>query len=116
MLTTIMKYVAIATLLVGIVWRVSPNLRSYLDFVIVAGAIFVLVQAASLRRYWWLVAFLSIACLFNPIQPVGFSFEVLFALQVMSAAVFAVSLHLLRTNPRLTIASITEAVPRSESL
>jgi hypothetical protein len=58
MLTTIMKYVAIATLLVGILWRLPANLRSYLDFVIAAGAIFVLVQAASLRKYWWLVAFL----------------------------------------------------------
>jgi hypothetical protein len=45
-------------LLVGILWRLPANLRSYLDFVIAAGAIFVLVQAASLRKYWWLVAFL----------------------------------------------------------
>jgi hypothetical protein len=116
MLTTIMKYVAIAALLVGIFWRLSPNLRIYLDFVIAAGALFVLVQAASLRKYWWIVAFLTIACLFNPIQAVRFSSEVLVTVQVMSVALFAISLHLLRTNPRMTIASITEGNPRSESL
>lgn len=57
MLTTIMKYVAIATLLVGMFWwRIPANLRTYLDFAITAGAVFVLVQAVSLRKYWWVVA------------------------------------------------------------
>ncbi len=116
MLTTIMKYVAIAILLVGMFWRMPPNLRSYLDFVVTAGAIFVLVQAASLRKYRWAAAFVAITCLFNPIRPVGFSFEVLVALQIMSADLFAVSLQLLRTSPRMTITSITEANPRTESL
>ncbi|PYX16720.1 MAG: hypothetical protein DMG87_16995 [Acidobacteria bacterium] len=117
MLTTIMKYVAIATLLVGMFWwRIPANLRTYLDFAITAGAVFVLVQALNLRKYWWVAGFVGITCLFNPIQPIGFSFETLVALQVMSAALFAVSLQLLRTSPRMTIASITEANPRTESL
>src|SRR5437016_7690402 len=112
MLTTIIKYVAIATLLVGMFWwRIPGNLRTYLDFAITAGAVFVLVQALNLRKYWWVAAFVGITCLFNPIQPVGFSFETLVALQIMSAALFAVSLQLLRTSPRMTIASITEANP-----
>jgi hypothetical protein len=111
-----MKYVAIAILLTGMFWRMPANLRSYLDFVITAGAVFVLVQAVSLRKYGWVVAFLAIACLFNPIQPVSFSFEVMVALQIISAALFAVSLELLRTSPRMTIASITEANPKTESL
>jgi len=37
-------------------------------------------------------------------------------LQIMTAAVFAVSLQMLKTRPTLTIASITEANPTSESL
>jgi hypothetical protein len=117
MLTTIMKYVAIATLLVGMFWwRIPANLRTYLDFAITAGAVFVLVQAVSLRKYWWVVAFVGITCLFNPIQPIGFSFGTLLALQLMSVALFAVSLRLLRTDPRMTIASITETHRRTESL
>jgi hypothetical protein len=116
MLTTIMKYVAIATLLMGMFWRLPPNLRSYLDFVITAAAVFVLVQAVHFRKYAWAVAFLVMACVFNPVQPIGFSFSVLVALQVISATLFAVSLIALRTNPRMTIASIIQANPRTESL
>src|SRR5438876_12239344 len=108
MLTTIMKYVAIATLLVGMFWwRIPANLRSYLDFAITAGAVRVLVQASYLRKYWWVAAFVGITCLFNPIQPVGFSFETLLTLQVMSADLFAESLHLLRSSPRMSISSFT---------
>jgi hypothetical protein len=37
-------------------------------------------------------------------------------LQIMATAVFAVSLQMLRTVPRLTIASIIETNPKTESL
>src|SRR3989442_14912204 len=96
MLTTIMKYVAIATLLLGMFsWRIPANLRTYLDFAITAGAVFVLVQSLNLRKYWWVDAFVCITCLFTPIQPIGFSFDTLLALQVISVALFDVSLQLL---------------------
>ena len=116
MLTTLMKYLAIVTLLAGIFWIQSPNLRSYLDFVIVAGAAFVFVQAINLHKYWWTAAFVAIVCLFNPVWPINFSFETRVGLQIVTAAVFAVSLQLLKTSPRLTIASITETNARTKSL
>lgn len=116
MLTTIMKYVAIATLLAGLFWRFVPNSRTYLDFVVTAGAVFVLVQAVNLRKHWWVVGFGLITFLFNPIRPITLSFGTTVVLQILTAAVFAVSLQLLKTSPRLTIASITEANPRTESL
>jgi uncharacterized protein DUF6804 len=116
MLTTIMKYVAIVTLVAGMFWQLPPNLRSYLNFVVAAGAVFVLVQAINLRKYRWAAALVVIVSLFNPIWPVGFSFGIMVALQIMTAAVFAVSLQMLKTSPRLTIASITDAKPRTESL
>ena len=116
MLTTIMKYVAIVTLVAGIFWQLPPNLRTYLNFVVAAGAVFVLVQAINLRKYQWAAALVVIVSLFNPIWPIGFSFGIMVALQIMTAAVFAVSLQMLKTSPRLTIASITEANPRTESL
>lgn len=116
MLTTIMKYVAIATLVAGLFWRFVPGARTYLDLLVAAGALFVLVQAISLRKYWWVAGFGAITLLFNPIRPLEFSFGTMVALQIFTAAVFAVSLQLLKTSPRLTIASITEANPRTESL
>jgi hypothetical protein len=116
MLTTIMKYVAIATLLAGLFWQFVPNARTYLDFLIAAGAVFVVVQAISLRKYWWVAGFGAITFLFNPIRPLEFSFRTTVALQILTAAVFAVSLQLLKTSPRMTIASITETNPGTESL
>ena len=111
-----MKWVAIAALVIGISWRMSFNYVSYLNFVITVGAALIVVQAANLRKYWWVVAFVAIACLFNPVLPVGLSSRVMIGLQVMSAAIFASSLIFLRTRPRLTMASITEANPKTESL
>jgi hypothetical protein len=116
MLTTIMKYVAIATLLTGMFWHLPPNPRSYLDFVITAAAVFVLVQAVQFRKYAWAAVFLVLACVFNPVQPIEFTLSVLVGLQVISAALFAVSLVALRPNPRMTIVSIIQANPRTESL
>ena len=116
MLTTIMKYVAMVTLLAGIFWQPTSNLRSYLDFGVAAGAVFVLIQAIHLRKYWWVGTFGLVFFLFNPFWTIGFSFGVMVALQIVTAAVFAVSLQALKTSPRLTLASITEATPRTESL
>lgn len=116
MLTTIMKYVVIATSIAGTFWRPAPDPRSYLDFVIAAGGVFVLVQAVSLRKYWWAAVFAAVICLFNPIQPIGLSVGGVMALRLMSAALFAASLLALRSGPRMTIASITEANPQTESL
>jgi hypothetical protein len=116
MLTTTMKCIAIATLVVGLFWQLTPNLRSYLEFVVTAGAVFVLVQAVNLRKYWWMATFLAVVCLFNPILPIGYWFGSMLALQALTAVAFALSLPMLRTSPRLTIASITEANPRTESL
>ncbi len=116
MLTIIMKSVAVATLLAGVFLRLPPNLRDYVGFVVTAAAVFVLIQAVILRKYVWAGAFLGVVCIFNPLQPVGFSLTTLAVLEVMSACLFAISLYSVRTRPRMTIASITEASPRTESL
>lgn len=116
MFTTTMKWAAIAALAIGIFWRMSFDHLSYLNFVITLGAALVVVQAATLRKYWWVVTFVVIACLFNPILPIEFSSRVMVGLQVISAAIFASSLIFLHTTPRLTIASITETNPKTESL
>jgi len=116
MLITIMKYIAIGALLTGMLWRIEPNLHLYLNFVVTAGALFAMIQAINLGKYAWVAAFGAVVCLFNPILPIGFSFGTSVALQSMTAAIFAVSLQMLRTSPRLTVASITEANPKIESL
>ena len=111
-----MKYVAIAVLLAGIFWHPTTNLRSYLDFVVAAASIFVLIQAINLRKYWWMAVFGAIFVLFNPILTIVFSFGTMVVLQIVAAAVFAVSVQMLKTTHRLTIASITGDSTRTESL
>ena len=116
MITTIMKWAAIAALVIGIFWRMSFDHLGYLNFVITIGAVLVVAQASGLRKYWWAVVFVAIACIFNPILPIDFSFKATVGLQIMSAAIFASSLQFLHTEPKMTIASITEANPKTESL
>jgi hypothetical protein len=116
MFTTIMKYIAILTLLATMFWEMTPNLQSYPDFIIATAAVFVLVQAVSLRKYWWMAAFVTILLLFNPIRSVELPFRTMIALQILTAALFAVSLHMLKSHPRMTTASITEARPKTEPL
>lgn len=116
MLTTTMKWAAIAALIIGIFWQSSLDHLSYLNFVITAGAVLAVIQAVGLHKYLWAVAFVAIGCLFNPVFPFGFSFKIMVGLQILSAAVFAGSLKFLHTGPIMTIASITDANPKTESL
>lgn len=116
MLTITMKWAAIAALIIGIFWQMSLDHLSYLNFVVTAGAVLAVIQAANLRKYLWIIAFTAIGCLFNPVFPFGFAFKIMIGLQVLSAAVFAGSLQFLHTRPIMTIASITEANPNTESL
>ena len=116
MFTTTMKWAAVAALVIGIFWRMSFDHLSYLNFVVTLAAALVVVQAASLRQYWWVVSFVAIACLFNPILPIELSSRLTIGFQVISAAIFAGSLQLLHSEPTMTIASITEVNPKTESL
>jgi hypothetical protein len=90
MLTTIMKYIVIVTLLASVFLQLTPNLRSYLDFVVAAGAVFVAVQAINLRKYLWVGAIVVIVFLFNPFWSIGFSLRTMVPLQIMAAAAFSV--------------------------
>src|SRR5689334_21028332 len=101
MLITMMKYVAIGALLTGMLWRADINLRIYLNLVVTAATLFALMQGVYLRKYVWVVLFGAIVCIFNPLRLIDFSFGTLTALQIVTAAIFAVSLQMLKTTPRL---------------
>jgi hypothetical protein len=116
MLTTIMKCVASLTLPAAMFRDTAPNLGSYPDFVITTAAVFVLVQAVKLRKYWWMAAFATILLFFNPIHSVGLPVTTMIAVEIMTGALFAISLQMLKTNPRMTIASIAVANPKTQSL
>ena len=107
MVTKIMKWVSIAALLLGVLWRSSPSYELLLQFVVCAGAILVVLQAAGADKYLWAAGFSAIALLYNPIVPVTLSRNLFLWLNLLSLATFAVSLTVLKTKPMLSRLSLT---------
>lgn len=88
-----------------------------LGFVVCLGAGVVAIQAARAKKYVWAGGFAAIALVFNPLAPVlplGGEWGRLLVL--VSIVPFAASLVALRTQPLLSIPSITDRNPGSESL
>jgi Family of unknown function (DUF6804) len=116
MLTKVIKWSAIAALIGGALSRSLPGFGLVLQFVVAAAAVVVLTQAATMRRYVWMTLFLLVACLFNPVFPVPFSSYIFGMVSTLAVLLFFFSLQLLQPKPRLSIASITDRMPGSESL
>ncbi|HUI78302.1 MAG TPA: DUF6804 family protein [Bryobacteraceae bacterium] len=118
MRTSVVKWLCIVVLLVAIaLWRLIADYELPFRLVICAGAAVVAVQAFRAARYRWTTVFLVIAFLFNPAVPVlrlggGFGVPTI----VLVAGAFAVSLTALKSRPLLSIPSITDRNPGSESL
>jgi len=115
MFTAILKAVAVAGLLIALFWR-SPNYEELLSFFICLAALVVTGQAIQLRNSAWVAVFLAICALFNPVFPVTMSRNVHLTANLACAGLFATSLLLLRTLPRMSMLSITDRTPGSESL
>ena len=117
MVAKLMKWIAIAALLLALFWQPFAENRILLQYVVWAGAIMVFAQAVRAGKYLWIALFLAVAGLFNPIRPVAFSPSVSLVLDAIILILFVVSLGRgLETKPRLSIASITDRTPGSQSL
>lgn len=119
MFATIMKSVSIAALLLAAIsWRSVTNYQLLLlELAVFMGALVVAQQAVRTKRYLWTAAFAAVAFLFNPVVPVPRPTGDLFLLMIfVCLAPFAISLAALKTQPILSIPSITDRNPRSESL
>ena len=118
MFTSIMKWVSIAALLMAALsWRSAEGYQLLLEFVVCMGAIVVVMQAVQETKYLWAAGFVTIAMLFNPIVPVPRPTGDLYLLMIfVCLASFAISLAALKTQPLLSIPSITDRTPGSESL
>jgi hypothetical protein len=115
--TRMMKWFAIAALLtLAVLWRSSDSRTLIAGFVVCTGAIVAMLQASRVRKYGWVLAFLAIAVLFNPLVPMVFSRGASLTLYVGCLATFLLSLGMAMPAPRLSMASITDRTPGSESL
>ena len=121
MLTKTMKWITIGALVAAaILWRSAANSQVsqfLLGFVVCLGASVVVLQAGRVKKFVWAGGFTAIALLFNPLVPVfPFGGEWGRLLVLLTLVPFAVSLVTLRTQPLLSIPSITDRNPGSESL
>lgn len=121
MLTRIMKWITMAALLTAaMLWRSAVNSQLpqfLLGFVVCLGAGVVVIQAVRAKKYVWAGGFAAIALVFNPlVRVLPFSGGWGLLLVVLSIVPFAASLAALRTQPLLSIPSITDRTPGSESL
>jgi uncharacterized membrane protein len=116
MFTKIIKLVCAGALLVTAFWVASPGLEILLDILISVGAITVATEAVARPKYLWAAGFVAISLLFNPIAPVALSRDVFFILDVACLLAFLISLETLKSQPVLSIPSITNRTPGSRSL
>ncbi len=117
MATRMMKWFAIAALLaLAVLWRSSDSRTLIAGFVVCAGAIVAMLEASRVRKYGWILAFLAIAVLFNPLVPMVFSRGAFLTMYGGCLATFLLSMGMATPAPRLSMASITDRTPGSESL
>jgi uncharacterized protein DUF6804 len=118
MRTRLVKWLCIAVLFVAFVlWGLIANYEFAIRLVVCGGATVVAIQALRAARHRWTSVFVVIAFLFNPairIFPLAGGFGL--AAVVLAAGAFAVSLAALKSQPLLSIPSITDRNPGSESL
>ena len=118
MRTRLVKWLCISALFVAFVlWQWIASYEFLLKVLVSLGAVIVAVQTFHSSRNRWTMCFISIALLFNPAIPVLPLANRLGLLAiVLTAAAFAVSLTKLKSQPLLSIPSITDRNPGSESL
>jgi len=115
MLTSIMKWVSSAGLLLAGL-RLAAPYQVLLEIVVCVSALLVFTQAARVGKYMWATGFLTIAVLFNPVVPMVLSRKTLLWLDWVCLMTFMISLLALKRQPILSMPSITNRVPGSESL
>ncbi len=108
-----MKCISIAALLVGaLVWG-SPAAHLPLRFIVCLAAILVAIQARRAGKAAWSTVLYVVIVLFNPFVAV---MTLPLVLLLGTMVLFAASLRFLKTQPILSVPSITGRLPRSVSL
>ena len=110
-------WVELATLpLLLALWNPSPDYGIFVQLAVFVSACAVAFQTGKEGRYFLTTAFAAIAALFNPVAPVVLSHVAFLWVCWASAGMFVFTLVLLKKRERMPIASIADAVKRSESI
>jgi uncharacterized protein DUF6804 len=115
MFTSVLKASAAVGLIIALFWR-SSGYEALLSLLVCVAALVVVGQAIQLKNYIWILVFFAVCVLFNPVFPVTMSPNVHLMANIVCAGLFASSLLLLKTLPRMSVPSITDRTPGSQSL
>ena len=119
MLTRGMGWVALvaSVLLVALSLLLPAHAITLLaGFVVWAGLVVSLIHALSERMFGWAALFAVFGIVYNPVLPIHLPSLWLLGVNLACVAVFAASLVYVHRSVRLTIESIVDSAPRSESL
>lgn len=95
--------------------RSLPSYGLLTPLAVLGAATVVLAQAATMRQYIWMTLFLVVACVLNPVFALAFSKYMFAMVSTLAILLFFFSLELVKPR-RVSIASITDRMPGSESL
>ena len=112
----IITFGAIAALLVSVASSESPSYRVLLAFIVTVGAIAVLTQATRTKNPAWVVLFTAAAILLNPTFTGALRNSVYLWTDLACLMAFSAALLSLKNQPVLSMASITDRTPGSESV
>jgi hypothetical protein len=116
-LTTIMKWTSLIVLTgAPFFWRPAGGYAIMLQFVICLSAILVSCQAARSGKQLWTSAFAGLAVLLNPVIAVPVSQSIFLWINMLCITMFLAAVKFLKTDPKLSIPSITYPGPPSQSL
>lgn len=115
-LIKILKWMSVVTLLAQLALRPSGGYALIMQMLVCVGAVMVAVEAFHTGKMGVAVVFAAVAVLFNPAVPVGLSGSLFLVAATASLALFLLSLVTVRQRPQLSMASITDRTPGSESL
>ncbi len=116
MFTKIMKWVSTAVLLLAVLRLPTASYQVLLEVVVCVSALLVVTQAVRAGKYFWAAGFVAMAVLFNPVVPLALSRNTFLWVDLVCIATFIVSLGVLKGQRILSIPSITNRTPGSESL
>jgi hypothetical protein len=112
----LVKWIAILTLFLTVLGFPIVSHRAILEIVVCVSALLVVAQAIRASKYLWAGGFSTIAVLFNPLVPLPITGNAFVLLEWVCLAAFLVSLAVLKLQPTLSVLSITNRAPRTESL
>ena len=116
MLTKIFKYCSVIALLAVLVLRPSAGYALLAQFVVCAAAIMATVESFHTRKPAVAIVFMLVALGLNPVFPLRLSQPIFLGAATVALGMFMLSIVTFRSRPRLSITSITDRMPGSESL